>query len=501
MNQRKIGSILSYIQMFIQLISTLIFTPLIINYIGDSEFGIYNLSYSMVSYLSLLSLGLGGAYVRFYYKYKTKNNELYIEKLNGLFLSLYSLIAILSLVVGFLMINNLEFIIKGKLTIQEIQLSIKLMYIMVINLMLTFLDTIFNSYITANENFVFQKLVSIFKAIFNPLLGFLFLILGHRSMGLTLAITIITMFSFSFNIIYCIKKLKMRFNFGKPDLKLLKEIFVFSSFVFISMIIDQINWQVDKVIIGKYVGSISVAVYSIGGLINQEYIYFSSAISNVFIARVNHIVQTDDIDRNEQITQLFIKIGRIQLYILMLILVGYISVGKYFIENIWLSHDYHNSYYIGLLLIIPVTIPSIQNVGIEIQKAMNMHKFRSITYLFVAVFNIIVSIMFTKKYGEIGAAAGTSIATLIGNGLLMNWYYHRKIGIDIIKFWKEIFNAFKGGFLPLIISIFISTQTFSNTEFIIFGLFIVIIYFCSIWNFSFNDYEKELLKKIIVRNG
>ena len=87
---------------------------------------------------------------------------------------------------------------------------------------------------------------------------------------------------------------------------------------------------------------------------------------------------------------------------------------------------------------ITITTPLIQNVGIEIQRAKNMHQFRSWLYLFMAAGNILINIPLVQNYGGFGAAIGTSLSYLIGNGLIMNIYYHQKIGLNMLYFWKEL---------------------------------------------------------------
>ena len=90
-----------------------------------------------------------------------------------------------------------------------------------------------------------------------------------------------------------------------------------------------------------------------------------------------------------------------------MILTGFIFWGKPFIY-LWAGPNYMEAYTIGLL-IIPVTIPLFQNIGIEIQK----QKHSSISFFslfFIAIANIIVSIPLTKLYGGVGAALGTGIS-------------------------------------------------------------------------------------------
>lgn len=69
----------------------------------------------------------------------------------------------------------------------------------------------------------------------------------------------------------------------------------------------------------------------------------------------------------EDVNDLFIRISRVQFYIVSLILIGYTFVGKPFIM-LWAGSNYADAYLIGLLLILSVFVPAFQNLGVEIQK-------------------------------------------------------------------------------------------------------------------------------------
>ena len=153
----------------------------------------------------------------------------------------------------------------------------------------------------------------------------------------------------------------------------------------------------------------------------------------------------------------------------------------------------------ALLLIIPVTIPLLQNIGIEIQRAKNMHRVRSIVYTCLALCNILVSILLIGRWGVIGAATGTAVAMMLGNGLFMNWYYHKKIGLDMISFWKEICK-----FIPAvcIICLFGAVYTYfvpvnSWGMLIISVAAFTVVYAGIMWLLGMNEYEKQLIKKML----
>lgn len=69
-NQRKIGVVLSYLTQTVHMVVNLIYTPIMLRLLGQSEYGLYQLVYSAVSYLSLLSFGFGNSYLRYYSIYK-----------------------------------------------------------------------------------------------------------------------------------------------------------------------------------------------------------------------------------------------------------------------------------------------------------------------------------------------------------------------------------------------------------------------------------------------
>jgi len=497
-NQLKAGAILSYVSMGLGYIISIIYTPIMLRLLGQSEYGLYNLVASVVSYLGLLSFGFGSAYMRYYSRYKVKDDEHNIAKLNGMFLIVFSIIGFIALLAGSILVSNIGLIFGDKLTLNELSTAKILMAIMVFNIALSFPASIFNSYIIANEQYIFQKIVQMIRTVINPFIMLPVLLMGYKSIGMVVVATLLTIMVELANMIFCFKKLKIQFYFHKFDFSLMKEMAIFSSYIFLNMIIDQINWNVDKFILGRFRGTIAVAVYGLAAQLNSYYLSLASAISSVFIPRVNRMVAVNN--DNQELTNLFTRVGRIQFMLLSLICSGLIFFGQPFI-NMWAGKNYDEAYKMVLLLIIPVTIPLIQNLGIEIQKAKNMHQFRSWVYFLIAIGNVFLSIPLTKAYSGVGAAAGTAISLLIGNGLIMNMYYHNRVGLDMRYFWREILKLVKSLLIPIVVGVlmYLYIDMYNILTFIICGIIYVIIFSISMWFLGMNQYEKDLIGKPVAR--
>lgn len=491
-NQRKAGVILSYAGQFAKILVSIIYTPIMLRLLGQSEYGLYQLVYSVVSYLSLLSLGFSSSYMRFYSRYKAHKDEDGVAQLNGMFLLIFASLSIVCVLCGCAMLDNIRAIFGSGLTDSEYVTAKVLMALLVVNLALTFINSVFTCAITAHERFLFQKFLILLQNICSPLLALPLLIMGYGSIGMVSVTTFLTLLVLVTNIYYSFHNLHIRFCFRGFRAGLLKEMWVFTFFIFINQIIDQINWSVDKFLLGRFAGTTAVAVYGVGGQINSMYIEFSSSVSNVFVPKVNRIVAESGDER--ELTRLFTKVGRIQFIILGLILSGFVFFGIPFVK-IWAGSEYADSYAIALLLIAPVTVPLIQNLGIEIQRAKNMHKARAIVYFFIALANVAISIPLIKFMGPVGAALGTAISLFAGNIVFMNWYYHARIGMNMFYFWKEIAKFLPALTVPSVVGVFI--MKFANiTDIIKLGIFTIIytaVYGFSMYFFGMNSEEKQLV--------
>ena len=492
-NQVKFGALLSYVVIVLNMVIGVLYTPILTSKLGQSEYGLYSLVTTVISYLTILDFGFGNAIIIYTAKYRASKDKENEEKLHGMFLIIYTIIGLIAGLIGVILCFNVDKLFGATMTATEINKSRILMGILALNLVITFSFSIFSYIITAYEKFIFSKILNIIRIAINPIIMIILLNMGYKSIALVIVTTILNALVLFINFIYCKTRLKIKFRFGKFDKVLLKAITALSIWVFLNSIIDKVNWTLDQFVLGIVSGTTEVAIYSVASHLITMYINFSIALSGVLLPRIAMMEEKSADDK--EYTDLFIRTGRLQYILMALVTTGFLLYGREFINILWVGPEYDKSYFIALIMMIPTLIPLIQNVGLNILQVKNQYKFRVIALFLLAIFNVGISIILAKIYGGIGAAIGTTIVTILGAGIFMNIFYYKKTKIDIPLFWKNIIKLT----IPVAISVvvgyllknFIHIDTAMKLAFEIVvytGIYVVLI-----WILGMNKYEKNLI--------
>lgn len=498
MNQLKAGAALNYVSICLNMVVGLIYTPYMLRMLGQSEYGLYSLAASIIAYLTVLDLGFGNAIIRYTAKFRAEGKQREQEEMFGMFFVLYIGIGVVAMIAGSVLSLNVENLFARSMTETEVERTRIMLWLMTFNLAFTFPMSIWGSIMTAYERFVFQRLVSIIRSVLNPVVMVLLLVVGYKAVAMVVVTTLFNVVTLLINWWYCQNRLAIKIRFARFNWGFLKEVAIYSFWIFLNAIMDRIYWSTGQFVLGIYRGAVAIAVYAVAIQLQSMFMMFSTAISGVFLPRVTAMVAKEN--NEQEISNLFVRTGRLQYIIMAFILSAFIVFGKPFIQ-LWAGAGYEDAYYICLLFFIPLTIPLIQNLGITVLQARNQMKFRSLLYIVIALASLGLSILLAKPYGGYGCAFATSLALLVGQGLIMNIYYHRKQHLDMVKFWKEIIKmslvpvCFVVAGLLVINSAAFSTMSILN--FVGLGLLFAIAYGFAFWYLGMNKDEKDLISQPI----
>ena len=434
-SKRRAGVILGYANIIVKNVVNLLYTPMLLAFVGQGDYGVFQTAHSFVFSLTLLSFGFSGAYVRFYTQRQAEDDSEGIRVLNGMYLLLYLVICAFVVAIGLVFSMNVQLVFNGSFSSGEIGLARILMVVMTLNVAVTLVSTVFDANVIVHEEFAFQQTRQMLVTLATPGLALALLSLGFGTVGVAFAQLVVSVTLLILNIVFAVYRLGMRFDFRHFDGGLFRAIAVFSGWLFANQVCDMVNQNVPNIVLGAECGAAVVAVFAVSIQIRNVFISLSTTLSNVFVPQVNRVVaESDD---NNMLTSIMTKVGRYQMILLSWIYGGFIVLGRFFIAK-WAGSDFSDAYWMLVTMVAPLLVPLSQNVGIEIQKAKNMHKARSVVYLLMAVVNVLFTAVSAPRLGYWASALAYIGSITLGNCLFMNWYYHNKVGLDMGRYWRAI---------------------------------------------------------------
>ena len=489
-NQVKAGAVLNYVLIGVNILLGLLYTPYMLCMLGQSEYGLYSLVATIIAYLTLFDFGMGTAVVRYTAKFRAEGRTEESRSMFGMFFLLYAGMGVVAFIAGLCLYFNVDGLFDRTMSVDELARARTMMLLLLVNLAVTFPMSIFNSIITAYEEFVFQKVLNIARVVLSTAVIVVLLHAGYKAVAMVVVQTVFNLSVLVLNAVFCRHKLGIRLAFKRCRLDFVKEVLVFSFWAFLSDIMYRIYYSTGQFVLGAFEGTKAVAVFALGVTLMQMYLSFSGGISSVLLPRITAIATHKDSER--QISDMFIRIGRIQYTVMAFLLSGFILFGRQFV-SLWAGEGYEQVYAIALIFFFPTLIPLIQNTGISILQARNQMQFRSVMLVCVAVASLVLQIMLARQYGAIGCAVAVGAANFIGQGVVLNVYYRNVQKIAIGRFWREIA---KMSVVPIVLTVagwfIIERLALVSVAKLVVGIVIYsAIYIPIFWHFSMNESERN----------
>jgi O-antigen/teichoic acid export membrane protein len=489
--QIKNGAIVSYATILFNILAGLIYTPWLIKQIGQSNYGLYILAISIIGFIAM-DFGLDGAVSRFVSKYIAEGDTRNVENFLGFIYKMFILIdavIFVTLIIIFFFIQN----IYVELTPSEIE-KLKILYIIAgLFSVVTFPFIPMNGILVSYEKFSFYKLTTLFQKVFSVLLMVISLSIGYGLYSIVIVNSVVGIIILLLKFYYIKKTINVKVNLRYFDKDMFKQVIGFLIWSTVIIFAERFILNITPTVLGVLAGSIAIAIFSVGVTIEGYTYTFAQAINGLFLPKVSKMIA--DKKMSVEFENLMIKVGRIQLFVSGIIIIGFISLGQEFM-GLWVGEQFNDSYIVGVLLIVPYAISLTQEIGNTMLFALNKVKYRAIAIVITAIISFVLSIFLSKLYGAIGSAIAIFIGRILGTLILMNIVYYKVLKINVFRFFRECHLKI---FIPLVITCVIGLviQYLLPTEFLwVFTLkviFLLVLYFIFLWLISFNQFEKNLI--------
>ena len=492
---KKSAIVVSYIVLLFNTLSSIFLTPILLKYMGVEEYGLYQMVYSVGSYILILDMGIGTVMIRYISELRFKEDKKSESNFAGM-IGLITLTVCSVITIGLFLIDaNIESIYKD-LTKSDYSKSHWMLSLMIAQFAMTIISNYLHGIIYAYERFVLSKTLNLAQIVLSFGLTILFVFLGFGAVGIVLAHVVIAAFKMLVECFYVFSVLKFKIRVYYWDKAIIQPVLGLMLAIFLQHTVLYINTWSDKTILGIMCEKADVAVYSIACTLITFFSSMTGILSSLFQPQiVKMVVKNAD---TTKLTDVVIRVGRWQFLLTGSILAGMALFGRDFI-TLWVGDKMLRAWYIFLIITPFMMVPLIQSVCISILNALDKRLFRSLILFFSSVLNIIITIFLIKKLGPIGAPVGTAISYLLGHILCLNIYYKRDIHLQVGRMFREILSR---TWLSIFITCIVCTPLLAwrNITLISFGIKCIVFgisIFLLQYFWGFNPEEKSIVNSLL----
>lgn len=491
--QIKIGALLSYIGIIVYILIGLLYTPWMIKVIGKDDYGLYTLAYSIISFF-VFDFGISAAIQRFVAKYLAEDDNEKVNNCISLVYKLYLFIDIIVLVLLAIVYFFIPYIYK-ELSPDQIQ-RFEVVYLLAAFFsILSFPFIPLNGILSAHEKFVQLKICDLLSKVLTVTINIVCLYNGGGLYELVLTNVLVGLLIVVFKLRITQKNTNIKINFFYFNLAELKELLSFSGWTTVVALSQRCIFNIAPSILGMFVSASLIGVFGIAVSLEAYTFTLAFALNGLFLPKISRLLND-----KEDILPLMIRVGRIQILILGLVLVGFITIGEDFI-HVWLGNDYSEAYICTLLLIIPTFLLLPADIADQTLIASGLVKYRAYVYILMAVVNLVLSYVMTSVYGLIGLAVSIFIAYLLRT-IALYFLYWTKLHVNVKRFIYESYIKMGPGLvLPIFLNYFIFTKwlSFGWIDLFLKAIVIFLCYSVSMYFMALNKSEKEIIKSVILR--
>lgn len=493
------GAIISYIAIVLNLAISFLYTPWMLKQIGVSDYGLYSLIISFISYF-IMDFGLSSAIARFIAKYRAEGDLQKISNILGITTKVFLSIDFIIFLILFVCYFFITDIFKG-LTPEEVE-KLKVLYVIAGSFsVLSFALKPMDGAMTAFEFFVPNKLLDMAHKVGVVLLVVIALTLQGDVYALVFINGATAFLTSLAKFFYWKRKSAVSINIAYFEKSELKSIFAYSGWTFLRGLAQRFRLSLIPSVLGVFANSGEIAIFALGITLEGMTWNLSSAMNGLFLPKLSRLAYQGKMD---EINKLMVKVGRLQLFIVLLILSGLYTFGRQFI-NLWVGEQFSDVYIVLIALTITYVLSNTMRIADDMVYVNNLMKYTtSVTFLWSAL-GLIGSCIVASRYGAAGCAICSGTA-LILNQFNLQKVYRTKLGLDTGAFFRECHFRI----MPLLVILsaaFMIVVNMISVEswflLIAIATVYVVLYMVISYCVLFNEYEKDLFNKIlkIKQNG
>jgi len=391
----------------VALAAMLLVTPFILATIGKAQFGVWALAGVMTSYAQLSDFGITESLVKYAAEYHANRDAV---NLNRLVNTAFVFLLLLAVVVGSTIILVLPFVTDRILNIppqlqEEALLIFRLaVLIFLVNMVLG----VFTSLIIGSQNIGYTSSINIASTVVGVVGTFVFLQQGWGLRGLIATNAIVALFTGGANM-FVVSRLFPELRFGLRtwvDRPMFRQIFRFSWKIQATSLSQLMVFQLDRILLSRYLGLEAVAYYEVGSNIA----YYAKTFLAVLFAPIVPAVSAMQA-KNEQalISGLYRRSFKFMVMLAVPFCLLVIALADPFIRT-WMGSGFGLSVLTLQLLLPAYLVNALTGPGTFILNGINRPDVAMRSTFFAGVANLLLCFALVMTLGYFGLIIGITVA-------------------------------------------------------------------------------------------
>jgi O-antigen/teichoic acid export membrane protein len=436
---RNVGT--RYLAIAVELLIGLVMLPFNLHHLGQEAYGLWMLSAGVTVHFSVLDLGYGSAVVKFIAQYRAHRDGRALNEIASTMFYVYAAIGVAAYLVVIALALNFQHFFR--ITPEQAEIGKWILLIIGLNIACNFPFSVFGGVIDGFQRYDRNNLVAIVTSVCVALANAAVLMAGYGLIALVAATTSVRLLAYAvyrMNAYRIYPPLRIRASFFRKSR--LREVTGFSVYSSVIDWANKLNYELDEIIIGVFLGAAPVAVWAVADRIISGIQRLTNQVNGVLFP---FIVDSDQTNKNERLQRLLLEGTRLSVATVVPIAVGLILLA-YPLVNAWVGPKMLGSAPVIQILAIVVALRVGNATGTTLLKGAGRVKYLAAVNIATGLANLVISALLVKPFGLVGVAVGTLVPIAISTIFVLFPAACRRVNLPIetaIRFavWPALWPA------------------------------------------------------------
>jgi len=421
-----------YLAIAIEALLGFVVLPFNVAHLGASAYGLWVLTGSITAYFSILDLGYGGALVKFVAQYRARRDYRSLNEILSTIFVVFASFGVVTYLVALLIAVYIDHFFH--LSPDQVRIGRIVLLITSLNVAAGTAFSVFGAVINGFQRYDLNNGVGTISSVVTAAVNVAVLAAGYGLVELVTATTIVRLLS------YWVYRANAYRVF--PDLRIrvssfrrarLREVTMVSVYMLLIDWANKVNYSVDAIVIGAFLGTSAVAVWTVGQRLAEVVQRLTNQLNDVLFPTV---VDNDSAARLERLQAIFVQGTRLSLATVIPIAGGMMLMAEPLVDA-WVGPGFTGSVVVLRLLSFTVIVRIGAATAATLLKGAGEHRLVAFATVAAAIANLGLSIAIVKPLGLVGVAIGTLVPVCLASTLVLFPAGCRRVQLSIGRAFAE----------------------------------------------------------------